>query len=368
MKNTIILKKEHIKAIISFVIIIAVVFGGAVNVQAADSGFLTNNIIPPEGRLFLPESWATRGTVVMALYNMANSRMLPAAAPGGMQSDDTVRTALKGFTDVPKDSPYYMAVSFCASMGYANGYPDGTFRPGGYISRAEMCAVLCRFLSLEPGGQAALAPPDVASGHWAFEPILTVIGTGIMSGYNDKTFRPENRLTRAELAAIIVNTKHPAPPGFIREFEDVTKKHWAYGYVACVSAPPTPEPSPFETEVVKLVNAARAKAGAGELRIDPLLCEIARIKAQDMIDNNYFDHKSPKYGYPDDMMEAFGLTFTYLGENIAYGSKTPADVVANWINSPSHYNNMIGPGYNKTGVGCVTSENGTIFWVQEFAA
>ena len=348
---------------------------GAADALAAGGGVLENNIIPPEGRLFLPESWATRATVVMALYNMADNRaLLPADVNKGDLPDGTKLGPPQGFYDVPQDSPYYIYVNFCANRGYVSGYPDGTFKPEGFITRAEMCTVLARLLSLKPGGQTDLPPdgqvdlpPDVQPGYWASGAISAIVGSGIMSGYEDKTFRPDNRLTRAELATIITNAKNLPLPRYIREFDDVPPSHWAYKNIACVSAPPIPEVSPFEIEVARLINAERAKAGVGELALDPFLCEIARIKARDMIDNDYFSHASPYWGTPDEMAAAFGFKYRSLGENIAYGAKTPAAVVADWASSPAHNSNIIDKDYNKTGVGCVIREDGVVFWVQEFA-
>jgi uncharacterized protein YkwD len=218
---------------------------------------------------------------------------------------------------------------------------------------------------LSAEGNASL-PPDVPPGHWAAGSISAIISNKIMSGYEDRTFKLGNWLTRAELAAITVSAVRLQQSGNTPEFLDVPKTHWAYKSIACVSAPFVREPSPNEAEVARLANAARAKAGVQALTLDPLLCDIARMKAYDMANNNYFDHLSPKWGYPEVMVESLGIEFTYQGENIACGASTPADAISAWINSPSHYNNIVKKEYSKIGVGHATSEDGTVYWVQEF--
>ena len=75
--------------------------------------------------------------------------------------------------------------------------------------------------------------------------------------------------------------------------------------------------SDFAAQVVKLVNAERAKAGLGALASDALLDKVAVAKVKDMSNNNYFDHQSPTYGSPFDMMKQFRVTYSYAGENIA---------------------------------------------------
>ncbi len=81
--------------------------------------------------------------------------------------------------------------------------------------------------------------------------------------------------------------------------------------------------SQFAAQVVTLVNKERASAGLSALKSDMLLTKVALDKAKDMYSNNYFDHTSPTYGSPFDMMRAYGVTYSYAGENIAKGQRTP---------------------------------------------
>lgn len=130
-----------------------------------------------------------------------------------------------------------------------------------------------------------------------------------------------------------------------------------------------PEASPlqsFETEVTRLINIERTKNGLQALTTNWQLARVARYKSQDMIDKNYFSHTSPTYGSPFNMMENFGLRFSAAGENIAYGQRTPQEVVNAWMNSPGHRANILSPAYTQTGVGAAKKANGTLYWTQMF--
>ncbi|MGE5628386.1 MAG: SafA/ExsA family spore coat assembly protein [Solirubrobacterales bacterium] len=122
----------------------------------------------------------------------------------------------------------------------------------------------------------------------------------------------------------------------------------------------------IETEVVKLVNQQRAKAGLQPLKQNWQLSRVARYKSQDMINKNYFSHQSPTYGSPFNMMESFGLHFSAAGENIAMGQQTPAEVMNAWMNSTGHRANILNPSYTEIGVGLAKNKNGTCYWTQMF--
>ena len=87
-----------------------------------------------------------------------------------------------------------------------------------------------------------------------------------------------------------------------------------------------------EQEVLRLINAERTKKGLSALKIDGETQRVARIKAQDMVKNNYFDHNSPTYGSPFDILNRFKISYRTAGENIAGNSNNSLAVNA-WMNS-----------------------------------
>ncbi len=126
---------------------------------------------------------------------------------------------------------------------------------------------------------------------------------------------------------------------------------------------PTKEQATVEQEVVKLVNAERAKAGLPALKEDWELSRVAKYKSQDMHDKKYFDHTSPTYGTPFTMMKNFGITYKSAGENIAKGQRSAAEVVKAWMNSEGHRANIMSKNFTHIGVGYVAEGN---YWTQMF--
>lgn len=124
--------------------------------------------------------------------------------------------------------------------------------------------------------------------------------------------------------------------------------------------------SQYEQEVVNLVNQQRAKHGLQPLKVATNLSKMADVKAADMRDHNYFSHTSPTYGSPFDMMKQFGISYSYAGENIAAGQRTPQEVMNAWMNSPGHRANILNSHYTYIGVGYVQGGSYGSYWVQEF--
>lgn len=125
----------------------------------------------------------------------------------------------------------------------------------------------------------------------------------------------------------------------------------------------TGELSAFEQKVVELTNQERSKNGLPALKIDTELSKVAREKSNDMQKNNYFDHNSPTYGSPFDMMKQFGISYRAAGENIAMGQRSPEEVVKGWMDSPGHRENILSKNFTHIGVGY--AENGN-YWTQMF--
>lgn len=120
-----------------------------------------------------------------------------------------------------------------------------------------------------------------------------------------------------------------------------------------------------EQTLLNLVNKARADAGAGPLAFDMDVMKTARLKAKDMVDNNYFSHQSPTYGSPFDMMRQFGISFKTAGENIA-GNPSVQGAFNAWMQSPGHKQNILNSSYNYTGIGIVSSPTYGLILVQQF--
>lgn len=120
-----------------------------------------------------------------------------------------------------------------------------------------------------------------------------------------------------------------------------------------------------EKEVFDLINQQRTKNGLATLKLDPEALNVARIKAQDMVDNNYFSHNSPIYGSPFNMLKNFKVSYNSAGENIA-GNSSNSGAVNAWMNSEGHRANILNSSFNYTGIGVVNSQNYGKIYVQIF--
>jgi uncharacterized YkwD family protein len=105
-----------------------------------------------------------------------------------------------------------------------------------------------------------------------------------------------------------------------------------------------------EQQMITLVNQARSQNKVSPLKVDMQLTNVARVKAQDMIDNKYFSHNSPKYGSPFDMMKSFGIKYIQAGENIA-GNQSVQNAFNALMNSPGHRKNILDPNFTNIGMG-----------------
>ena len=120
-----------------------------------------------------------------------------------------------------------------------------------------------------------------------------------------------------------------------------------------------------EQEVFNLINKQRTNNGLSALKIDEEVQNVARIKAQDMVSNNYFSHQSPTYGSPFDMLKSYKISYKSAGENIAANSSNTGAVNA-WMNSSGHRANILNSNYNYTGIGVVSSPKYGKVYVQQF--
>ncbi len=118
-----------------------------------------------------------------------------------------------------------------------------------------------------------------------------------------------------------------------------------------------------EKVLFQLVNDMRKEEGLAALQLDEGLIKVARLKAGDMKDNNYFSHTSKLYGSPFDMLKKYGVKFSAAGENIA-GNQSGERVVKAWLKENS--NNIYNGKFTHTGIGIVDSPTYGKLFVQLF--
>lgn len=168
---------------------------------------------------FRPERNMTRAEVAQMFYALL------------LDQDVAITTT---FSDVADEAWYATAVKTLASLGMMDGYPDGTFRPDAPITRAEFATVALAF-AYDPAS-ASCSYTDVNANAWYYTYVAQATTYGWIGGYPDGTFRPNNSITRAEVAVIVNNMLgRDADERYIDRnadelvhFVDLSKNHWAY--------------------------------------------------------------------------------------------------------------------------------------------
>mgnify|MGYP002340736672 FL=1 len=112
------------------------------------------------------------------------------------------------FTDVPNGAWYNAAVSTLSSMQIINGYTDGSFRPNQNITRAELASIIARFAELK--NTSGVYFTDIG-GHWAADNICLAAANGWITGYADGSFKPNRPVTRAETVTMINRVLERSP-------------------------------------------------------------------------------------------------------------------------------------------------------------
>ncbi len=173
------------------------------------------------GDMVRPEALVTRGETACMIYSLLEAEPQPAGAAS--------------FSDVPPTAWYGPQVLALAEMGALNGYENGTFQPGRSITRGEFVGIISRFFA--PWEDAPQAFADVEEGMWFWQEINAAAARGWINGYTDGTFRPGQKISRAEAAAILnrvldrsgsqAKAKLDAD-GKVLLFLDLPFTHWAY--------------------------------------------------------------------------------------------------------------------------------------------
>ncbi|MER2089019.1 MAG: S-layer homology domain-containing protein [Sporosarcina sp.] len=134
------------------------------------------------------------------------------------------------FSDIPSTYAYYTEISFLKDLGYIQGDLDGKFNPGKTLSREHAAVILSRVFNLDTSKSSTQQFKDVPNSHRYYNEINAIANANLVGGKGDGTFDPAGKLTRAQMAAILVkayNLKGEAP----KKFKDVPASHWAYTHV-----------------------------------------------------------------------------------------------------------------------------------------
>ena len=175
----------------------------------------------PDGSV-KPEGDITREEITSILYRITNHEYeKPFIKSGNV------------FPDVEESRWSAHDIEYMADKKIVYGYPDGEFKPSNSLTRAEFAALIFRFTGVK---KADIENPfsDFNDTHWAYEEILALTKSGLIDGYPDKTYKPENNITRAEVMTVINKLLGRKPlEGYVKSLEfnpynDLHDDKWYY--------------------------------------------------------------------------------------------------------------------------------------------
>lgn len=173
-----------------------------------------------EDGTFAPNKSITRAEAITIFARLMNEKM------------DVDASYSSSFNDVKAGAWYANYIGYMEDYNIINGYEDGSFRPDAAITRAEFAAMASRFDKLENTDKNAFT--DVAASHWAINSINSAAAKGWIGGYPDGTFRPNQYISRAEVVSIVNNMLEreidaaSIAGAQYKTFPDVAANHWAY--------------------------------------------------------------------------------------------------------------------------------------------
>lgn len=144
-----------------------------------------------------------KASIELTDVKLVNSKLASVTHSAGALATTEIKN-MTTFTDI---SGHWAkeAIEKAAKLGFVNGYEDGSFRPQGLVTRSEFAVILARALHLPVNDNKQLTFSDLDSiPQWASTSISATVKAGIVTGYEDNTFRSDQRITRAEITAMIV--------------------------------------------------------------------------------------------------------------------------------------------------------------------
>ncbi|MET3575396.1 phosphodiester glycosidase family protein [Bhargavaea ullalensis] len=140
------------------------------------------------------------------------------------------------FNDIPLDFWHINEIRMAVENGWINGYPDGTYRPADHITRAHAALLISRTLGRK--GSVVNEDPfkDVSKDYGYAGEIALMKELGIMTGDENGNFKPQAKLSRAQMAKVLQQTYKLQPKNPVPEISDIDKNNWSYGPISTIAS------------------------------------------------------------------------------------------------------------------------------------
>lgn len=307
--------------------------------EYANKGYLLDT----QTTYFYPNNAITRAEALVLISKVKNVKL-----------DSTVKLNAK---DLPRTHKYYKEVRKMVELGVIDNAVY--INPNEPLKRSELTKVLANGFNIEVDSVNKTKFNDYSRQFWARDYIESMADAGLVNGVGYNQFQPNRYVTNAEMVTLLsrIETFKQKEKNYEIAY-DLIRKDYVSTYNAYSS---------WVNEVIYLTNIEREKLGLPLLTHDPALTQIAIIKAQDMVIQRYFEHKSPVYGDSWNLAMLFDYPFIRFGENLGRYQKSPSEVVSSWMKSKEHRANITNPAYLKVGSGICVTKSGEYYWVQLFS-
>ena len=333
-------------------------------------------------------------------------------------------TSQNPFTDVGANTWYTEAVDYVWSNDLMRGTGTTTFSPNSTMSRAMVATILYR-LADEPPISFAPVFSDVSAGSWYANAVIWANANGIVQGVGGGRFAPNDNVTREQFATLLfrfadfseMDTSVPLSFNLL-QFEDrLHISSWAqesmtwavyHGLITgtgattlspggtatraqcatilhrfsnLLSVPMEPEPptdppidlppnaSALEWQMFEEVNQLRVSNGVSPLAWCNCLRDVALAHSFDMWQRDFHGHANPDGIGPGGRIRNAGIDFIAASENIASGFRTSEAANAGFMESPTHRDTLLSPGWTHVGIGHWDGGGGSyngLHWTQKF--
>lgn len=292
------------------------------------------------------------------------------------------------YQDVPENAYYLKAMIWAKQEGILPAWliNQNKIAPNTPVTRAEFCVIMRNFDRWDLGRDLSSMTQmyldvftdmdDEDLGANAQDIRNAMLGWGyhlyVVNGTSDNTMSPNTPVTRAQ-AAVMITRYWDTPKGKDQLFNDDRRPDPGTGTGNQTSQETDAEGEQTQTpagsqeddisEVIRLVNAERAKEGLAALKTHTAISTAAQVRADEL--PTLFDHTRPDGSSCFTALDEAGVRYWTAGENIAAGYATPEQVVNGWMNSPGHRANILNSSFTTIGVGYHAEGN---YWVQLFTA
>jgi hypothetical protein len=170
------------------------------------------------------------------------------------------------YFDVPLSHWAFSQIEYLSDKGIVQGFSGGSFKPSAVVTRAQFVKMLAAALNISPTGKSNF---NDTTGHWAEPYIAALNAKGIVSGFDNGSFRPDVMITRAEICAIIARAKNLTEGSKSISFSDISN-HWAKPSIEVIAS------NGIVTGYAD--GTFRANAGGSRAEVSVMICRMLNVK------------------------------------------------------------------------------------------